>query len=101
MVDNTGDSKKVINGQFPDIILYGKESPLNNTVLFTLKIENGAPLLDSLPAWKELGNAPFGFYIVVPKEKLPEAKQIVSVTGIKAKFASYIISNEKVEVTYE
>ncbi|MCK5460619.1 hypothetical protein KAI58_01395 [Candidatus Gracilibacteria bacterium] len=100
--DNTGADKKIIAGQFPDVILFKKEPPQNDEILFVLKIENGGKLLDSLPLWKELGSAPSAFYIVVAKEKLDEAKKLVSVAGVRARFAWYEVVNDNVtQVHYE
>lgn len=96
VVDNTGPNKKVVAGQFPDVLVFKKEPPLDSDILFILKVENGGDLVDSLPQWKELGNAPSAFYIVVPKRKLDEAKKLVSATGVKAKFAWYEIADGKV-----
>jgi len=102
VVDNTGVDKKLIAGQFPDIILYKKEPPLDNTILFILKVENGGELVDSLPLWKALGGAPSVFYIVVSKEKLDEAKKLAGVTGVRARFAWYEKSGDDItKVHYE
>lgn len=102
VVDNTGEDKKVIGGQFPDILLYGKDPSVEQTLLFIMKVENGAPLIDSLSSWKELGSSPIGFYIVVPKEKLDDAKRLGGAIGVKARFAWYEVANEKVtHVQYE
>ena len=102
VVDNTGEDKKVIGGQFPDILVYGKDPPINETLLFVMKVENGSPLLDSVGAWKELGSSPVGFYVVVPKDKLDDAKRLVGATGAKARFAWYEVQGDVVtQVQYE
>ena len=101
VADNTGADKKIIAGQFPDVILYKKE-PLQDEVLFIMKVENGSELIDSLPQWKELGNAPSAFYIVVPKDKLDEAKKLADATGVKARFAWYeVVGGEVTKIHYE
>jgi hypothetical protein len=100
--DNTGEDKKLISGQFPDILLYGKEPLPQNTLLFIMKVENGGELIDSLSAWKELSGAPAGFYIVVPKLKLDDAKKLAGVAGVKARFAWYEMNEDEVtQVQYE
>lgn len=102
VVDNTGADKKIIAGQFPDVILFKKVPPLNDEVLFIMKIENGGELVDSVSQWKELGNAPSIFYIVVPKNKLDEAKKLAGAIGVKARFAWYEVSNDEViQIHYE
>lgn len=102
VVDNTGPDKKVIAGQFPDLLLYFKDKPLENTLLFIMKVENGGDLVDSLPVWKELGTAQVGFYIIVPKLKLDEAKKLASATGVKARFGSYEETDQgSIDIHYE
>ena len=102
VVDNTGNDKKVIAGQFPDIILYGKEEALKDTLAFIMKVENGNELVDSLSAWKELSGAPVGFYIIVPQKKLDEARKLTNATGIKARFGWYSEEGENVtQIEYD
>ncbi|SRR6266851_5409234 len=102
VIDNTGAEKLLVAGQFPDVLLYRKMGPISNDLLFTLKVENGGELVDSLPQWKELASAPSTFYIVVPQNKLDEAKKLVSATGVKAKFAWYqVAGDDVVKVSYE
>lgn len=100
VIDNTGRDKKVIAGQFPDIIFLRQEPPPNSDILFLLKVENGGELIDSVPIWQALGHAPSVFYIVVPSRKLDEAKKLASATGVKAKFAWYEMSGEEVQQVY-
>jgi hypothetical protein len=102
ILDNTGSDKKVVGGQFPDVIFLQSEPPPNNNILFVLKIETGGNLVDSVSEWKALGSAPSVFYIVVPKGKLDEAKKLANATGVRARFAWYEMDGEKVkEVHYE
>ena len=102
VVDNTGVDKKIVAGQFPDVLLFSKDSKFNDVVLFTMKIENGGELVDSLPIWKELANAPSSFYVVVPKDKLDDAKKLADATNVKARFSWYeIVSGEVTEIHYE
>ena len=69
--DNTADSKKVITGQFPDVIIMRQEPPVNQDILFVMKIEeDDNNLIDSVPEWQALASAPSVLYIVVPKIKL-------------------------------
>ncbi len=103
VIDNTGEDKKVIGGQIPDVIIFKKEPPLNNEVLFVLKIENGGELVDSLSQWKGLSSLPSSFYIVVPRKKLDEAKKLASAFEVKARFAHYEINDagEVTQIQYE
>ena len=96
VVDNTGPEKKIIAGQFPDVLIFKKEPPNNTDPLFILKIENGEDLVDSVSQWKELGSDPSVFYIVLPEDKLDEAKKLVSATGVRAKFAWYKVHEKNV-----
>lgn len=100
--DNTGSEKKVIGGQFPDMIFMRQEPPPNSDVLFIMRIETGTPLIDSVSIWQGLGSTTSVFYIVVPKEQLDEAKKLVSATNVRARFASYEMEGDKVNyVKYE
>ena len=99
--DNTGDDKKVIAGQFPDIIIMRPEPPINQDVLFVMKIEGGDSLIDSVPEWQALASAPSVLYIVVPQNKLDEAKKLASATGVRARFAPYTIGANSARVRYE
>lgn len=100
--DNTGDDKKVVAGQFPDIIFMQMEPPPNNNILFVLKVETGENLVDRVSEWKALGSTPSSLYLVVPKDKLDEAKKLTSATGIRARFAWYEMEAGKVkQVIYE
>ncbi len=102
VIDNTGADKKIVAGQFPDILIFRKDQPQNNEILFVLKVENGGELVDSLPQWKELSTAPSIFYIVVHKNKLDEAKKLADATGVRAKFAWYDVKDDEVtQVHYE
>src|ERR1700733_5979199 len=80
--DNTGDDKKVVAGQFPDIIFMQMEPPPNNNILFVLKVETGDNLVDRVSEWKALGSTPSSLYLVVSKDKLDDAKKLASATGI-------------------
>lgn len=99
--DNTGDNKKVVAGQIPDVIIMRPEPPVNQDILFVMKIEDGKNLIDSIPEWKVLGSAPSVLYIVVPREKLDDTKKLASATGVRARFASYSNHDGKIEVRYE
>lgn len=101
--DNTGDDKKVVAGQFPDVIFMQQVPPPNNNILFIMKVENkDTNLFDSVSEWKDLSTSPSVLYIVVPKEKLDDAKKLAARIGIRPRFASYEIAGENVkEITYE
>jgi len=102
VIDNTGPDKKIIAGQFPDIIFKQQEPPPNDNILFIMKVETGTNLVDSVSEWKSLGSAPSVFYVMVPQGKLDEAKKLAVVTGVKAKFAWYEMEGENVkQVHYE
>jgi len=95
--DNTGTDKEVIAGQFPDVIFKQQEPPPNNNILFVMKIETSGELLNSVSAWKDLGNASSVLYIVVPKDRLDDAKKLASVTGVRARFAWYVMEREEIK----
>lgn len=100
--DNTGDDKKVIAGQFPDVLFMQKEPPPNTNILFVLKVETGENLLDKIAEWKALGSTPSVLYIVIPKDKLDDAKKIASLTGVRTRFAWYELDEDKIkEIRYE
>ncbi len=100
--DNLGTEKKIVGGQFPDIIFMQKEPPPNNNILFVLKVETNENLIDNVSEWKSLSSTPSVFYLVVPKNKLDEAKKLANATETKARFAWYEIENNKVkQVHYE
>jgi hypothetical protein len=102
VIDNTGTDKKIVGGQFPDIIFLQTEPPPNNNVLFVFKIEIGTNLVDSISEWKALGSVPSILYVVVPQSKLDEAKKLASATGVNAKFAWYEATDDEVtRVHYE
>lgn len=101
VIDNTGENKKIISGQFPDVIIMRPEPPVNQDVLFVMKLESGQDMLDSISEWKDLSNGPGVLYIVIPQESLDEAKKLASVTGIKARFAPYNIGANKARIRYE
>lgn len=98
--DNTGEDKEIVAGQFPDVIFKQQEPPPNNNILFVMKIEAGSNLVDSVPVWKALGSAPSVFYIVVPTNKIDEAKKLVSVAGVRARFARYEMEKDNVKQIY-
>lgn len=99
VIDNTGEDKKLVAGQFPDIILMRPEPPPNSDVIFIMKIEtkDDNDFVDSIAEWKELGTAPSVFYIVVPEKSLDKAKKLVSATGIRARLGSYKMDQDEVE----
>lgn len=103
VIDNTGNDKKIVAGQFPDVIIMRPEPPINSDILFVMKIEDGNDLVDSVAEWKALGDAPSVLYIIIPTDRLDIAKKLASATGVRARFASYILDhNGKVaEMRYE
>ena len=101
VIDNTGTDKKIIGGQFPDILLLQTEPPPNNNILFVLRIEEN-PDVNSISSWKSLSSTPSVFYVVVPRTKLDDAKKLAAATGINARFAWYEMEEDKVkQVMYE
>ena len=101
VIDNTGTDKRIVGGQFPDIIFLQTEPPPNDNILFVLKIETN-PTIDSVSEWKSLSAVPSVFYIVVPKDKLDDAKKLAAATGVNARFAWYEVEGEKLkQVNYE
>jgi hypothetical protein len=102
VIDNTGEDKKVVAGQFPDIILMRPEPPPNSDIFFVMRIEGDGALIDSVPVWRALASVPSVLYIVVPEEKLDEAKKLASATGVRARFAPYKTEQGKVTaIRYE
>ena len=104
VIDNTGPDKRIIGGQFPDILFLQQEPPPNNNVLFVFKVETGTgvKLWDSVSDWKALSALPSVLYVVVLKEKLDEAKKLADVAGVKARFAWYEMDGDNVsKVHYE
>jgi hypothetical protein len=100
--DNTGEDKEVIAGQFPDVIFKQKEPPPNNNILFVMKIETSGDLVNSVPLWQALGSVSSVFYIVVPKDKIDEAKKLASIAGVRTRFAWYELEGGEVkQVHYE
>ncbi len=99
--DNTGDDKKVIAGQFPDVIIMRPEPPVNQDILFVMRVDDGTDLISSVSEWKSLGATPSVLYIVIPKDKLDDAKKLASATGVRARFAPYTIGANKVSIRYE
>jgi hypothetical protein len=63
--DNTGDDKKVIAGQFPDVILMRTEPPPNSDILFLMKIESDGNFVNSFSEWQALSSTPSVLYVVV------------------------------------
>ncbi len=102
VIDNTAKDKQLVAGQFPDVLLMRQIPPQNDDVLFVMRIENkDSNLVDSVAAWKDLERSDISFYLVVPDEKLDEAKRLASAVGVFAKFAHYTSKNNKVKVSYE
>ena len=99
--DNTTADKKIIAGQFPDVLVFKKGSTADRDLLFVMKIENGGDLIDSVAQWQALASAPSALYIVTPHEKLADAKKLASATGVKARFGWYKIAADDVaELNY-
>lgn len=103
VIDNTGNARQIIGGVFPDVLLMRQEPPKNEDVLFVMRIESmDVDLSASIVAWKELERSEISFYLVIPADKLNEAKRLASVLDVPAKFASYVIDCQgKVKVNYE
>jgi hypothetical protein len=92
--DNTRDNKKVVAGQFPDVILMRLEPPPNNDILFVMRIEGvETNLVDSISEWQALGSTSSVLYIIVPRNRLDDAKKLASVTGVRARFGSYEVAD--------
>lgn len=98
--DNTGEDKEVVVGQFPDVIFKQQEPPPNNNILFVMKIEMDGDLVNSVPVWQALGSATSVLYIVVPKNKIDDAKKLASVAGVRSRFAWYELEGEEVKQIY-
>jgi len=102
VIDNTGSDRRIIAGMLPDVLLMRQEPPKNDDILFIMRIEDNKNLIDSVAEWKEMDKADISYYIVVPEEKINEAKKLASAVGIFARFASYKLDhNSKASVSYE
>lgn len=103
VIDNTSKDKRVVAGQFPDILLMKQIPPENDDILFVMRIEDGnTDLINSVSIWKDLDRSEISFYLVVPEEKLDEAKRLADAIEVFAKFAYYSVdANRKVKVHYE
>lgn len=89
VIDNTGKDKKAVDGTFPDIILMRPIPPENDDILFIMRIENGEKMIDSVAEWKIMSGSRAVPYIVVPEEKLNEAKMLANATNVRIRFASF------------
>ncbi|HTE58694.1 MAG TPA: hypothetical protein VK694_08215 [Verrucomicrobiae bacterium] len=102
VIDNTGTDKKVVAGQFPDVIMMRPEPPPNSDILFVMKIESGENLVDSVAEWKELGSGSGVLYIIVPDHRLDLTKKLASATNVRARFAAYTTAKDgTVTIRYE
>lgn len=101
VIDNTKTGKKIFNGFFPEIILMQPEPPKNDDIVFLMKFESEVNI-DKLPEWKDYGDSPIPLYLVVPEEKLDQAKKIADVLDSNIRFATYSVNHtDKVTVNYE
>lgn len=101
VIDNTGTDKKVVGGEFPDVLLLQLEPPPNNNILFVLKLDEADNLVDSLSEWKGLSSTPSVLYVIVPQNRLDEAKKFAAQTGVRAKFAWVEEKGEETVIHYE
>lgn len=86
--DNTGTDKKIVGGEFPDVVILQKEPPPNNNILFVMKLDDGENFVNSLSEWKGLASTTSTLYIVLPQNRLDDAKKLAAQAGLgKAKFA--------------
>lgn len=100
VLDNTGEDKEVVAGQFPDVIFKQQEPPPNNNILFVMKIETSDDLVNSVQVWQALGSSSSVLYIVVPKDKIDKAKKLASVAGVRTRFAWYEVEEGEVKQIY-
>ncbi|MBQ3318608.1 hypothetical protein IJG76_01155 [Candidatus Saccharibacteria bacterium] len=89
VIDNTGKDKKAVDGTFPDVILMRPIPPKNDDILFIMKIENGENMIDSVAEWRIMSNSRAVPYVVVPEEKLNEAKTLANAANVRIRFASF------------
>lgn len=101
--DNTGQDRKVVGGEFPDVILMRPEPPPNTDVLFLMKIETGSKnFIESFSEWRALASTPSILYVVVPKAKRDEATKLISATALRARVASYELEGDDIKsIQYE
>ena len=66
-----------------------------------MRIEEN-PDINSTAIWKSLSSTQAVFYVIVPVDKLDVSKQLAAATGVKAKFASYVVDGDAIkQVVYE
>lgn len=100
--DNTGEDKKVVAGQFPDVIFMRPEPPPNSDVLFLMKIETNGDFINSISEWQALASTPSVLYVVVPKKDRDDAKKFISATAVRARVAYYEMEGGEVKtIQYE
>lgn len=86
---NPGSSQNwSVKGEFPDILITSKE---NKQIKFVVEIETTDSITpeEARNQWKAYVELPGVFYILVPRESLPLAKQIIAGQGIQAKLGYY------------
>lgn len=102
VIDNTKEDRRIVANIIPDVLLMRQEPPKNDDVMFIMRIEDGVDFINSVAEWREMDQASVASYIVVPENKIDEAKKLASAVGIFARFASYRLDhNNKASVVYE
>ena len=93
------DKKWHIGGVFPDVILQSLE---DGKTMFIIEVETSESLTSNVPQWKNYANLNGTFYIIVPQDRLNDAKKLAVAAGVKGKFGFYNYNNNEVTgVTYE
>lgn len=101
VIDNTKTGKKIFNGFFPEIILMQLEPPKNDDIVFLMKFESDVNI-DKISEWKDYGDSPIPLYLVVPEEKIDQAKKIADALDSNIRFATYSVNHaDKVNINYE
>ena len=91
ILTNPGTSKDwSIGGEFPDVIVNPKET---SEVLFIIEVETNETVSpeEARNQWKAYSELPGIFYIIVPRQSINLAKQIIAGQGIEAKLGYFEI----------
>lgn len=81
-----------IKGEFPDILLTSKES---KQIQFVIEIETADSITpeEARNQWKAYSGLPGVFHILVPRDSMPIARQIIAGQGIQTKLGYYVVGH--------
>lgn len=99
LVNVGGTQRWFIGEMIPDLIVKEKGG---DRVLFVIEVKSGQNFATEINQLKNYGNFPGILYLIVPQDKVAEAKYLATVSGIKARFGYYQVQDGKVkEVKYD